>query len=61
VSDLHRPEPAALEPAAPAAPARSPERRRFLAVLLGIGAVGVAAADSVAAKPVEDVLDGGRP
>jgi hypothetical protein len=61
VTGTRPPEPGELAATDPAAATRSPERRRFLAVLLGIGAVGVAAADSVAAKPVEDVLDGGRP
>jgi hypothetical protein len=56
MSDIRRP-----EPAEPPAPARSLERRRFLVTLLGVGAVGVIAADSATAKPVEDVLDGGRP
>lgn len=49
--------PAPVEPAA----ARQPERRRFLAVLLGLGAAGIVAAEPTAAKPAEIVLDGGRP
>jgi hypothetical protein len=56
MSDIRRP-----EPAGPPAPARATERRRFLVTLLGLGAAGVVAADSATAKPVEDVLDGGRP
>lgn len=49
--------PVPTEPSVP----RLPERRRFLAVLLGLGAAGVVAAEPVAAKPAEIVLDGGRP
>jgi hypothetical protein len=55
VSEPRRPAPA--EPVA----AGRPERRRFLAVLLGLGAAGVVAAEPAPAKPVEIVLDGGRP
>jgi hypothetical protein len=61
VTELRRPAPSKVAATDPATASRRPERRRFLAILLGLGAAGVVAADPGTAAPVEDVFDGGRP